>query len=53
MGQKTHPIGFRVGVIKSWSSKWYEKKSYEKWLHEDVKLKNEINKKLSHAGIAG
>ena len=53
MGQKTHPIGFRLGVIKSWSSKWYEEKNYAKWLHEDVKLKNEIKKKLSHAGIAG
>ncbi len=46
MGQKTHPIGFRLGVIKSWSSKWYEEKNYAKWLHEDVKLKNEIKKKL-------
>lgn len=53
MGQKTHPIGFRLGVIKSWSSKWYEEKNYAKWLHEDVKLKTEIKKKLSHAGIAG
>ena len=53
MGQKTPPIGFRLGVIKSWSSKWYEEKNYAKWLHEDVKLKTEIKKKLSHAGIAG
>ena len=53
MGQKTHPIGFRLGIIKSWSSKWYEEKNYAKWLHEDVKLKTEIKKKLSHAGIAG
>lgn len=53
MGQKTHPVGFRLGVIRSWSSKWYEEKNYAKWLHEDVKLKNEIKKRLSHAGIAG
>ncbi|HMU37843.1 MAG TPA: 30S ribosomal protein S3 [Pseudomonadota bacterium] len=53
MGQKTHPVGFRLGVIRSWSSKWYEEKNYAKWLHEDVKLKNEIKKRLAHAGIAG
>jgi small subunit ribosomal protein S3 len=53
MGQKTHPIGFRLGVIKSWTSKWYEEKNYAKWLHEDIKLKSEIRRKLSHAGIAG
>ena len=53
MGQKTHPIGFRLGVIKSWTSKWYEEKNYAKWLHEDLKLRNEIRKKLAHAGIAG
>ena len=33
MGQKTHPVGFRLGVIRSWSSKWYEEKNYAKWLH--------------------
>jgi len=53
MGQKTHPIGFRLGIIKTWSSKWYEEKNYAKWLHEDIKLKSEIKRKLQHAGIAG
>ena len=52
MGQKTHPIGFRLGIIKSWTSKWYEEKNYSKWLHEDIRLKSEIKKRLSHAGIA-
>lgn len=52
MGQKTHPVGFRLGIIKSWSSKWYEEKSYAKWLHEDIKLKSFIKKKLSHAGVS-
>ncbi|HET6613604.1 MAG TPA: 30S ribosomal protein S3 [Kofleriaceae bacterium] len=52
MGQKTHPIGFRLGIIKSWSSKWYEEKNYAKWLHEDIKLKAFIKKKLSHAGVS-
>ena len=53
MGQKTHPIGFRLGIIKTWTSKWYEEKNYAKWLHEDIKLKKFIKKKLQHAGVAG
>jgi small subunit ribosomal protein S3 len=53
MGQKTHPIGFRLGIIKSWNSKWYEEKNYAKWLHEDIKLKEFIKKKLNHAGVSG
>src|SRR5512138_1634502 len=52
MGQKTHPIGFRLGIVKSWGSKWYEEKQYSKWLHEDIKLKREIKKKLEHAGVS-
>ncbi len=52
MGQKTHPYGFRLGVIKPWKSKWYEDKSYATWLHQDLKLKDEIKKKYAHAGIA-
>ena len=52
MGQKTHPVGFRLGIIKSWNSKWYEEKNYAKWLHEDIKLRKFIKKKLSHAGVA-
>lgn len=52
MGQKTHPIGFRLGIIKTWSSKWYEEKNYSKWLHEDIKLKRYIKKKLQHAGVS-
>src|SRR3990172_2902964 len=52
MGQKTHPVGFRLGIIKTWNSKWYEEKNYAKWLHEDIKLKRYIKKKLSHAGVA-
>ncbi len=52
MGQKTHPIGFRLGIVKSWSSKWYEEKNYAKWLHEDITLKRFIKRKLSHAGVS-
>ena len=42
MGQKTHAVGFRLGIIRSWNSKWYEEKNYAKWLHEDIKLKEYI-----------
>lgn len=52
MGQKTHPLGFRLGVIRTWSSKWYEEKNYAKWLHEDLMLKRYIKKKLHHAGVS-
>ena len=52
MGQKTHPFGFRLGVIRTWSSKWYEEKQYAKWLHEDLSLKRFLKKKLQHAAVA-
>jgi small subunit ribosomal protein S3 len=52
MGQKTHAIGFRLGIIRSWNSKWYEEKNYAKWLHEDIKLKAFIKDKLKHAGVS-
>ena len=52
MGQKTHPYGFRLGVIKTWKSKWYEDKQYAKWLHQDISLKQKIRAKFAHAGIA-
>ena len=52
MGQKTHPYGFRLKVIRGWSSKWYEDKHYAKWLHEDLKLRKAIRSKFANAGIA-
>ena len=52
MGQKTHPVGFRLGVIRAWDSKWYEEKNYASWLHEDIKLRKYIKEKLSGAGIS-
>jgi small subunit ribosomal protein S3 len=52
MGQKVNPIGFRLGVIRSWDSKWYEEKNYAKWLHEDIKLREYVKKKLGQAGIS-
>jgi len=54
MGQKTHPYGFRVGVIKTWSSKWYEDgRAYTKWLHQDIRIKRAIKSYLYNANIAG
>lgn len=52
MGQKTHPVGFRLGVIRGWESKWYEEKNYARWLHEDIKLRDWVKKKLQSAGIS-
>ena len=53
MGQKTHPYGFRLNVVRTWSSKWYEDKHYAKWLHEDLRLRKAIREKFANAGIAG
>jgi small subunit ribosomal protein S3 len=52
MGQKVHPLGFRLGYIKTWNSKWYEEKNYAKWLHEDIRIKEFVRKKLVQAGIS-
>ncbi len=52
MGQKTHPIGFRLGIIRGWDSKWYEEKNYAAWLHEDIALRKFIKQKLHSAGIS-
>ncbi len=51
MGQKVHPIGFRLRYIKDWNSKWYAKKDYSTLFHEDLKLRKYIKEKLYHAGI--
>ena len=53
MGQKTHPYGFRLGVIKTWTSKWYEDKRYAKWLHEDIRIKRAVKDYLYNANVAG
>ncbi len=52
MGQKVHPVGFRLGVVRTWDSKWYAEADYAKLLHEDIKLRNYLKKKLYHAGIS-
>ena len=52
MGQKVHPYGFRLGVIKTWNSKWFEDKNYAKWLHEDMRIKRAVKEYLMNANIA-
>ena len=52
MGQKVNPIGFRLGVIKTWDSKWYAGKNYAGYILEDYNIRKYLNKKLGHAGIS-
>ncbi len=52
MGQKVNPIGFRLGVIKTWDSKWFAKADYAKLLHEDLKLRNFLKKRLYLSGVS-
>ena len=53
MGQKTHPTGFRVGVIQNWASRWYAKfKNYGEFVAEDAKIRKYIKKKLYNAGVS-
>lgn len=52
MGQKVNPIGLRLGVNRTWESKWFAEKDYVKWLHEDLSIRQLIKKELNAAGIA-
>lgn len=52
MGQKVHPYGFRIGVNKTWRSRWYSHKKYAELLHEDLKLRRDLKRKLGHAGVS-
>ncbi len=52
MGQKVHPLGFRLGVIRTWSSIWYAGRDYADLLHEDLKLRDYIKKRLYNTGVA-
>ncbi len=52
MGQKVNPIGLRLGIIKSWDSKWYAGKNYADYILEDYNIRKYLNKKLGHAGIS-
>ena len=52
MGQKTHPIGFRLGVIKTWQSNWYSEKNMAELLQEDLMIRRYVKSRLSRAGIS-
>lgn len=52
MGQKVNPIGLRLGVTKTWDSRWYAEKFYSRFLQEDIVLRKFIKKKLFHAGVS-
>ena len=52
MGQKTNPIGLRLGINRAWDSVWFDEKNYAAKLHEDIILRNYINNRLGHASIS-
>ena len=52
MGQKTHPIGIRLGIVKTWDSRWFAKKGYADWLQEDLFIKRYLKHRLFAAGIS-
>jgi len=51
VGQKTHPIGNRLGIIKTWNSRWYAKKTYSDFLYEDLTIRKFLKERLFHAGV--
>jgi len=53
VGQKVHPYGFRIGVNKTWRSRWYAEKKYADLLHEDLRLRDDLKRRLGHAGVSG
>src|ERR1044072_5476772 len=52
MGQKIHPIGFRVGYIQDWKSNWFNEKEFSDYLNEDLLIRSHIENKLAHAGLS-
>lgn len=52
MGQKVHPTGFRLGINKTWDSRWFKEAGYSDWLLEDIKLRTWINSNLKNSGIS-
>lgn len=51
MGQKVNPVGLRIGVIRDWESKWYAGKEYANLLHEDIKIRDILKKRLNDAAV--
>jgi len=52
LGQKVHPLGLRIGIIRTWDSRWFARKGYSKLVVEDAKIRSFLKKKLYHAGIS-
>lgn len=52
MGQKVHPVGFRLGYTEDWRSRWFAKRDYADLLHEDIELRDMIRKRFHHAGVS-
>src|SRR5690606_29465376 len=52
MGQKTHPVGFRLGILKDWKSNWYAEKDFPRFLKEDETIRQYMERRLSHAAIS-
>lgn len=52
MGQKVNPVGLRLGIVKTWESRWYSDKKYAEYIHQDFDLRNFVKDKLKHAGIS-
>ena len=52
MGQKTHPYGFRLGIIRTWRSRWYSEKEYAPQLQEDLRIRGFVKGRLNHAGVS-
>ena len=52
MGRKVNPIGFRLGIIKDWDSRWFATRNYQEWLKEDLLIKRYLKKRLYQAGIS-
>ncbi len=52
MGQKTHPLGMRLGIIKDWDARWYAEKDYAALLQEDLKIRNKVKEKFYNSGVA-
>ncbi len=52
MGQKIHPVGLRLGITRTWDSRWFEDKHYKEWLHEDVRIRNYFTRWMRPAAIS-
>ncbi len=52
MGQKVHPIGLRLGIVKTWNSQWFDEKNFAEKMHEDILVRNYLNKRLESAAIS-